>query len=315
MKQDKRTALIIDGDKMNIFALTHFLGSDLNVVSETTAERGLAAIHEIKPDIIVLNIAVPDMDGFEIISIIKSTPAIKNIPVIFITEQGSVHDEEQGLILGAVDYISKPFSSFIVKMRIQNQLNLVMQEQRIQELTTSDAVTGLVSRDYFDSILTNEWHRAARSKHAISFAIFNIDHFEQYNEKYGKQKGDEALKYLGTVIANRLARPGDQAARWGGDEIALVFSDTPLVGALKVANDICVNIESESLALEGNLLAGLTVSAGVHSFLPKLDENFVLDTTYTVSDFVMDTITALERAKKAGRNRVFAFSDNAEEGV
>ena len=315
MTPNKRTVLIIDGDKMNIFALSHFLGADLNVVTEATAKGGIAAISEIRPDIILLSVNMPDMDSFEAISIIKNTPAIKNIPVIFITEQGSVHDEEQGLILGAVDYISKPFSSLIVKMRIQNQLNVGLHEQRIQELTTSDAVTGLTSRDHFDSILANEWHRAARSKYAISFAVFNIDNFETYNSKYGVQKGDEALKFLGQIVSNRLTRPGDHTARWGGDEIALVLSDTPLIGVLKVAKDIREAIETESLALDGNLLTGLTISAGVHSFSPVLDDNFVPDDSYAVSDFVMDTITALERAKKAGRNTVLAFSDTTEEGA
>lgn len=309
MKHDKHTVLIIDGDKMNIFVLTHFLGSDFNVISETTAERGFAAIRDCMPDIIILNIAVPDMDGFEILTVIKSTPVIKHIPVIFITEQGSVHDEERGLILGAVDYISKPFSNYIVKMRIQNQLNLVLQEQRIQELTTSDVITGLMSRDYFNSILENEWQRAARSKYAVSLAIFNIDNFNLYNAKYGTQKGDDALRYLAQIISNRITRPGDNAGRWGGDEIALVLSGTPLTGALKVANDICVNIEAESLAVNGSLLTGLTVSAGVHSYFPKLDDNFQLDGSYTASDFVIDTTTALTQAKKAGRNRVIAFSD------
>jgi len=313
MKLDKNTVLIIDGDKMNIFALTHFLSTDFNVLSESTAERGIAAAQAARPNVILMSLVLPDMDGFQILSILKSTPTVKNIPVIFITEQGSVHDEEQGLILGAVDYISKPFSSVIVKMRIQNQLSLVMHEQRIQELTTSDAITGLVSRGYFDSILANEWHRAARSKYAVSFAIFNIDHFEVYNTKYGTQKGDEALKFLGQAIANRLTRPGDQAARWGGDEIALVLSDTPLAGVIKVANDICQSIESESLALDGSLLTGLTISAGVHSFSPKLNSNFELDNSYIVSDFVMDTIIALERAKKAGRNRALAFSNTTTE--
>jgi len=126
MKKFEHTVLVIDDDILNITALTHLLSDEFNIISERNGRNSLQVVKTTKPDVILLDVIMPDMNGFEVIAALKNDEDTKNIPVIFITGLNNTKDEEQGFVLGAVDYINKPFSSYVVKQRIKNQLQTAL---------------------------------------------------------------------------------------------------------------------------------------------------------------------------------------------
>jgi len=303
MKTFAHSILIIDDDVLNIMSLTHLLSDEFNVFTERSGSSALQAAKDILPDVILLDVVMPDMNGFEVITALKEDDSTKDIPVIFVTGLNNTKDEEQGLILGAADYINKPFSSYIVKLRIRNQLKLSSQIRTILELSTIDPVTSFSLRKSFYSVIDVEWRRASRTNSSLGFAIFNIDNFSQYNEKHGHQKGDELLGYLARTILECTNRAADRIARWSDDEFAAVLYDTDLDGVKIIADAIHSLIESDAQSIKTNFFDQVTISTGVHSIRPELQS------TYTIDDLILDTTTALAYAKKSGKNRVATFDD------
>ena len=297
MKEFEYTVLIIDDDPLNITALTHLLSDEFNVIAERSGAKSVTVAREAKPDVILLDVVMPDMNGFEVIASLKKDENTRDIPVIFVTGLNNTRDEEQGLILGAVDYINKPFSSYIVKLRIKNQLLISTQLKTMHELSTTDQLTGLVVRKPFHSILDNEWRKVSLSGDPISLTIFCIDNFSQYNEQHGYDKGDEALRYVSQMIARSVPWAGDYLVRWGGDEFAILFPGTPIDEVKEISDNIRAAVAS------GNHEGTITLSGGLHSHKPTTRD------MYTVNEFILDTATALAHAKKTGRNKISIFSE------
>ncbi|MCL1877501.1 MAG: response regulator [Defluviitaleaceae bacterium] len=134
METDK-SILVVDDDAMNITALIHILGEDYTVYAETDGRGCIESAKELNPDLILLDITMPDISGFEVIKILKQDEKTQNIPVIFVTGKNTPEDEERGFTLGAVDYISKPFSKLVVAMRVRHQMQIISQAREIQRLT------------------------------------------------------------------------------------------------------------------------------------------------------------------------------------
>ena len=303
MTNFEHSVLIIDDDWLNITALTHLLSDEFNVFTERSGSKSVEVAKDIQPDVILLDVVMPDMNGFEVITALKKDEATKDIPVIFVTGLNNTRDEEQGLILGAVDYINKPFSSYIVKLRIRNQLQISSQIRIIHELSTTDPVTGLGVRSPFNATLDTEWRRASRTNIHLSFAIFSIDNFEEYIEKHGQTKSNDVLRYLARIISEGVQRAGDKVVRWGNDEFAILLAATPPEGVLSVAESIRGIVEKDAKNKDNAFLAGISLSAGVHSVIP------VPKGSYTIDDFINDTNTALTHAQHTGGNKVSYFDE------
>ena len=303
MNRFAHSVLIVDDDLLNITALTHLLSDEFNVYTERSGRNSIAKAKECKPDVILLDIVMPDMNGFEIIAELKKDEFTKDIPVIFVTGLNNTRDEEQGLILGAVDYINKPFSSYILKLRIKNQLHISSQAQTIRQLSTTDFLTGTGLRNSFHEILDTEWRRALKLSKPISLAILCIDNFALYNDRYGHQKGDEALKHLSNIIIKLVPRAAEHLVRWGSDEFAVVYSGIDSEAANLITSGICEATEKDTLALDSAFLSGITLSAGLHSYKPTEGDS------YTADNFVLDTVAALNYAKTTGGNKVSAFAE------
>jgi len=284
MDNFKHTILIIDDDTLNITALTHLLIDEFNVYVEQSGARGIKTAKEVQPHIILLDVVMPDMNGFEVLAALKKEDATKDIPVIFVTGLNNTRDEEQGLILGAVDYINKPFSAYIVKLRIRNQLQIYGQLQENHELSTMDN-------------LAVEWENATKSQSSLSFALLNVDNLKKYNEKYGYQKGDETLKNLSNIIVQATYNKSTQAVRWNGDEFAIVLGKTEENEAKKIVETIIEIIQND------NTLSEITVSVGLHSCVPSLSNNYAID------HFISDVNTALASARTIDANKICTFQD------
>jgi len=296
--EQKNSVLIVDDEMSDLIVLTRILGSDYTLYTAKNGANAIEKAIEFRPDLILLDIVMPEMDGYEVLAVLKKTEETRKIPIVFITGLSSSEDEEKGLALDAADYISKPFSAKIVKLRVRNQIQIINQLRTIEHLSMIDQLTGLPNRRSFDERLGVEWKQAIREEYPISILIIDIDKFKDYNDNYGHMQGDAVLRKISKTILQSLKRPADFAARWGGEEFVVLLQNTPLEGATEVAEQIRLNIEKETLPCADGSLTKMTVSIGVNTLIPG--QNSSVDTFFTNAD------KALYAAKEMGRNRVQA---------
>ncbi|BDX06255.1 diguanylate cyclase [Planctobacterium marinum] len=296
---EKQTVLVVDDAISNIKMLGEILREDCDISFATNGKSALSQALKLTPDLILLDVVMPDMDGYEVCQHLKQNPATTDIPVIFITALDSIEDEEKGLEMGAIDYIAKPFHPPIVKMRVRNHLELVRHRKKLNMLSTTDGLTGIANRRRFDDLLHKEWRRALREEEPLSILMIDIDNFKRYNDLYGHLKGDECLKHVATILQNRFKRETDILARYGGEEFAAVLPNTELAGAQQFALQLMEAIEKESIVHENNGEFNIvTLSMGVTALIP--DNNIELSDALSFSD------GCLYEAKNAGRNQCIA---------
>ena len=290
------SVLIVDDESSNIMAITHILSPNYIVYAAKNGQSGIKAAHKYLPDIILLDVIMPEMDGYSVIAALKDSDATHDIPVIFITGLSGVNDEEKGLALGAADYISKPFSPSIVKLRVNNQIRMIEQIRTIERLSMTDQLTELPNRRSFNLRLEEEWERAVRNQSTVSILLADVDRFKNYNDTYGHQQGDAALQAVAGALMGELQRPGDFAARWGGEEFAVLLTDTDLTGAQSVAEKIRLRIEGMEIPRADGRETRVTISIGISTQIPPRNSAY--------DDFITCADKALYLAKETGRNRV-----------
>lgn len=263
------------------------------------AKNGEQAIEIAKktlPDLILLDVVMPDMDGFEVISRMKEIEEIAHIPIIFITGLDSPESEEKGFLLGAVDYVTKPFMPVVVKARISTHMRIVRQLQINERMGMQDALTDIANRRFFDIQFAREWSRAHRDRTPISFLLFDIDNFKSYNDTYGHLQGDGMIKAIAQVIECAARRAVDFPARIGGEEFGLILPGTNLEGALEIAERIRASVEAVRIPTPTGEITQSTVSIGVVCTIPEDND--------TYKDFMDRADKNLYQAKAQGRNRV-----------
>jgi PleD family two-component response regulator len=180
--QERSRILVVDDIPANIKTLNAILADDYNVIFATDWRKGLELAEQKSPDIILLDIMMPDMDGYEICQRLKADVATREIPVIFITALDGEADEEKGLAIGAADYITKPFRPAIVRLRVANHLQLKLHRDRLESLTMTDGLTEIANRRRFDQHLDQEWRRCARMQTPLSAIMVDIDYFKAFND-------------------------------------------------------------------------------------------------------------------------------------
>ncbi len=297
-EQPKPLILIVDDTPSNIHVLAQTLQSDyrIKIAPNGSIALALARLPE-KPDLILLDVVMPGIDGYEVCKRLKEGETTKKIPVIFVTARDKTGDEEYGLNLGAVDYITKPFEQSIVQARVRNHIALKLNSDLLESLAFIDGLTRIGNRRRFDEVLDCEWRRAARNLTSLSLILIDIDHFKHYNDHYGHGAGDECLRKVAGAISTCLLRPADIAARYGGEEFGVVLPETEFEGACAIAERIRSHVESLHIQHAPSAEAPrITVSVGCATWMPpySLDLPVLLET--------VDQL--LYQAKQAGRNRV-----------
>jgi diguanylate cyclase (GGDEF)-like protein len=295
MNDDGEKILVVDDEKMNIIALAHFLKPQYEIIVAVDGASAIEAAEKHLPDIILLDVLMPDMNGFDVLVKLKNSEATMNIPVIFITGLSNATDEEKGLSLGAVDYITKPFNKSVVKARIKTQLKMAEYVHTIERLCMLDALTGLPNRRGFDTRMSVEWGRAYREKKELGLIMLDIDKFKTYNDTHGHPQGDILLQSVANVIGKTLNRPADFASRWGGEEFMVLLPDTGMEGTVNIAEQLRVNIMNTSVPSAGGVTSA-TVSLGAGSIIPGDGDGPDI--------FVARIDKALYTAKEKGRNQV-----------
>ena len=296
MEYDKNSVLIVDDEKLNLSALTHILSKIYTVYVAKDGKMAIEAAQKLRPDCILLDIIMPELSGFEVIAELKQIEETKDIPVIFVTGLTQTKEEEKGLVMGAADYIHKPFSPSIVRLRVANQIQIVNQTRAIQRLSITDPLTNIFNRRQFNNCLNQEWQRSLRDGNYISLVMADIDDFKKINDTYGHHIGDLVLRNVADNMKNCLRRPMDVLARWGGEEFIALLPTTTLDGGILVAESMRITVMKKEIPSEEIEGISTTLSLGVNCVMPQKD--------LTMSDFIIGADKALYQAKNLGKNRV-----------
>jgi len=212
------TILCIDDESVNLKILTSIFKKDYRVIVCKTAQQGFAKAMSILPDLILLDVIMPDVSGFELIVKLKHQVELNHIPVIFITGLQSIEDEEKGINLGACDYIQKPFNHGIVRARVNIHLELVRQRKLLDKYAHVDSLTELPNHRKWQNDSTKQWQASLQSKTPLVIGIVDVDFFKKYNDHYGHQQGDIVLRKISNVIRRYLFNYGGEIYRCGGEE-------------------------------------------------------------------------------------------------
>ncbi|MBP2630158.1 MAG: diguanylate cyclase response regulator [Firmicutes bacterium] len=297
MNLEKQVVLIVDDIYFNAKFIEDILKDDYLVVIVTSGKKCLEYIKYKKVDIILLDVVMPEMDGYEVCRRLKADPVTKKIPVVFLSVKGEIEDETKGLELGAIDYIIKPASTSIIKARIKNHLELKKYNDFLEKLSFIDELTGLFNRRYLDKVLKKEWRYALRTGEILSMLLIDIDFFKGYNDCYGHLEGDKCLEKVATVLKNSVLRSRDVVTRYGGEEFIIILPATPQAGAIKVAKRLQEQLALLKVEHQGSEVSDyVTLSIGTASVDSRdfINEKGIIE----MADF------ALYQAKKQGRNRI-----------
>ncbi|UBF24076.1 PleD family two-component system response regulator [Kovacikia minuta CCNUW1] len=320
------TILIVDDTPDNLHLLSRMLnrrGYEVRAVH--SGEMALATIEQASPDLVLLDVCMPGMDGYEVCLSLKANPQTKDIPVIFISALDEVLDKLRAFDVGAVDYITKPFripevmarvTIHLTLRRLQLQLKeqneLLKQEvrdrlaaeaalqaanQELQRLANLDGLTQVANRRRFDEYLEQEWRRLNREQSPLSLILCDVDFFKSYNDTYGHQAGDDCLRSIAHVLQTAATRPADVVARYGGEEFAIILPNTALEGAMQVAAEIQAGVKQLQIVHQDSQISPyVTLSLGVAMIIPRLG--------VSPAALIAAADQALYRAKANGRDRI-----------
>ena len=302
--QVKPKLLIVDDQSINIQTLYQIFANDHQIFMATSGKQALALCESKSPDLVLLDIEMPEMNGFEVCTYLKANPNTRDIPVIFVTGHSDEAAETRGLDVGAVDFISKPFNPRIVRARVKTHLMLKAHSDLLRNRVYLDGLTGVHNRRYFDERASAEWGRTCRNKNALSVLMIDVDQFKNFNDHYGHLAGDDCLRQIATALKGGLNRSTDLVARFGGEEFVCLLTETELAGALEVAERLRQQVFALNIPHAFSTAASVvTVSIGVAN-RPAGAE----DSDDTIEALLQLADEQLYMAKEGGRNQVFGTS-------
>lgn len=296
MEFKKPTILVVD-DMTTTLLLLHDLLKDTYEVK--IAKSGTKALEILESpndiDLILLDIEMPDINGYDVCKRIKNNETIKNIPIIFITGRTSQEDEEYGLNLGAIDYITKPFNKAIVKLRIKNYLDLKIKNDMLEKLSMYDGLTNIRNRRYFDETFEKTFSEIKRDKKSLAVLMIDIDFFKPYNDNYGHGQGDETLRKVAKALEKTIKRASDFVARYGGEEFVILLKDINKDGVEAVANNLLNAVRELKITHEFSKIENyVTVSIGASFYNSSSD--------ITKLELLLKADETLYSVKNSGRN-------------
>lgn len=292
----RQRAMVIEPERINRQIMVAVLDGMCDVLLAKSGEQALECLRrDAQVDVLLINVQMPGMDGYELMRHLKANPATRDIPVIFITGSSAVEQEELAFSLGAADFIVKPIRATTARARIALQLRLAQQFRQVEDLAQRDGLTSLSNRRRFDQLLKQEWQRCQRTSRPLSLIMMDVDHFKAFNDTAGHQQGDHVLRSVASALQETCARTGDLVARYGGEEFAVLLPETDATGGLQAAERLRAAVEALAIAHpKSTTSSSVTISLGgatsghgqttAEALLGEADE-------------------VLYQAKKGGRNR------------
>lgn len=335
-----KVVLVVDDRPTNVEILSTLLEAQgYRVCQALSGHMALTAARTVEPDAILLDVHMPDMDGYEVCSVLKASDRTAHIPIIFLGRVKDGAEIVRAFATGGADYLRQPLRFVEVVARIENHLsvrrwqhqlqtqaqqlqsqnlqlqqaiaealqaevNLTQINQHLENLACFDSLTQVSNRRCFDERLEKEWRRCAREKVPLVLLLIDIDYFKLYNDTYGHPAGDLCLTQVSTALRRSVKRPGDVVARYGGEEFAVLLPNTTLDGGICVAHRIQEEIRKLAIVHSGSPIGrSLTLSIGASSQIPSPKG--------LPSTLIDDADRALYAAKAQGRDRVRSSLDNS----
>lgn len=292
----KYKILIVEDSLFNQMVLRKILDGAYTIATAATAKDALEKIHTFEPNLILLDIILPDANGFDVLVTLKQSEETRNIPVIIITGLDSDKDEEKGFLLGAVDYIKRPFKNAIVLARVNTQIHIIKQIHTIEQLSLMDGLTGIANRRAFDIQLQYEWSRALRERSWLGMIMLDVDKFKQYNDTYGHRHGDFILQIVAQTLKEELKSETDFFYRYGGDEFAILLPGMDAEQARVPAKRLVAKVGQMLLsAMQTQSSCAHTISLGSASMQPQPEQFSAM--------LIERADKKLYLAKQSGRNQ------------
>lgn len=298
--------LIIDDSAFQARTLSAILEEEYEITCTRKGDEGIELAADWNPALILLDVIMPDLDGFEVLKRLKENIRTKDIPAIMITSLSGIGNEERGLRTGAVDYITKPFYPMIVKARVCTHIKLYHYQKLIKEQAMIDELTGIPNRRSYEERSRMEWNRAIRSQNPLSIVLMDIDKFKLYNDCFGHPAGDKVLTLVAKTIHGSLKRASDFAGRYGGEEFVLIIPENTAETAYTLVKRVRQAIEDLKIPfLPEENMPYVTISAGGVTIIPQKQEQY--ETYLKIADMM------LYDAKKRGRNQVVWSNGTGEQ--
>lgn len=288
--------LIVDDSLLQATQLKTIIDDEYDVTIAQTAEDGLRRASDEDFSLILLDVVMPEMDGFTLLKKLQEEIITQNVPVILITSLADAVNEQHGLVLGAVDYITKPYIPLIVKARVNTHVKLYKYRRQVEEQSMTDQLTGIANRRRYDRYSITKWHEAVRLKVPFSICMFDIDHFKAYNDTFGHPAGDKVIAAIAKVLSSYMKRSTDFVARYGGEEFVAISMGDSSGKMFEHLKKIRQAIEGLHIPHSPTVSEWVTVSIGGVTVVPPADGKYAF--------FLQLADTMLYDAKRHGRNRV-----------
>jgi two-component system, cell cycle response regulator len=299
--------LVVDDNPDNLEIIStrlRFRGYEVSLAER--GEEAIAKVHEEAPDLILLDIMMPDMDGYEVARRIRAESDLPYIPIIVVTARDSTEDKVTGLDAGADDYLTKPINFPELEARVRSMLRIKRLQDQLEEknreleqLSISDGLTGLYNHRHLHEILAEEYERSRRTEEPMSVVMFDLDRFKDVNDTHGHQAGDQVLQELAAIL-RECAREIDKLGRYGGEEFMVILPDSDAEAGAVFAERVRQLVEGQRFEIQADEPLHMTVSAGVASYPDQGADN--------PRRLVHQADLALYSAKHSGRNQVVRFS-------
>ena len=295
--------LVVDDQPANIQILYALLMAEYDVCMALSGENALAVCAGARPDLILLDVVMPGMDGYAVCSRLKDNPSMRDIPVIFVTGHLDHVQEVRGFAVGGADFITKPFHASIVLARVRTQITLKAQADLLRSLSFTDSLTNVANRRRFDQVLLGETQRVRRNGGPLTLLMIDVDYFKRYNDRYGHQQGDACLQSVAACLSTCVVRSHDLVSRYGGEEFACILPETALAGALDRAVAMEHSVRELAIAHDDSDCARVvTISVGGALIDPSAADG--------PAALIRAADAELYLAKAAGRGRVSPVRGN-----
>lgn len=263
---ERATVLIVDDEVSNIEIMNAVLEDNYDICFATSGEQAIDVARSVLPDLILLDVMMPGIDGYEVCIRLKNERLLADVPVIFTTGLDDQDAEVRGLSVGAIDYVTKPINPTILRARVSNHIELKRLRDQLAQMAVTDALTGLSNRRQLEETLKAETARLAPTGAWLSFIMLDIDFFKLFNDTYGHPEGDRCITMVAAALTRAVHRISGVTARYGGEEFACVLPGADPKTALATAKDIQSQIHALNIPHAGSKIStNVTVSMGIAS--------------------------------------------------